>query len=306
MKKILALVLLITCLSVYVHAGANYAYIYIEGDKTTPFYVKIEGTMAPRLGKNYCILSNLDAGVTNIEILFQQNKYPPQKFAINIPEGGSRGFKLQKVNDRQYSLYDFEQGSYIVSGNKAEDDKLLPRQTEEVDPQKHLAIATPVDTDEIPQFKPEKKAKAVKKEKVAVTEEVAPVSAPEPAQKRFLDEIEFNTDEDGVASRGHNSGAARSSGCTAMSNSDFEDFALALLDLNDDDAKIKMLGKKKSGRCFSTEQVRIIGNNMVTQSGRYEVARLLYPYTSDQENYNKLESLFKTNYLKEKFRELLR
>ncbi len=104
--------------------GNSYSYVYIEGDKLTPFYVKMEGQMLPRMAQNYCIIPNLDAGVTNIEILFQQNTYPAQKFAINIPEAGRRGFVLQKVNDRQFALYDLQQGNYIVSGNKPEDDKL--------------------------------------------------------------------------------------------------------------------------------------------------------------------------------------
>src|SRR5689334_14604448 len=105
-------------LSAQVAKAGNYAYVYIEGDKQTPFYVKLEGQMLPRLGKNYCLIPNLAAGVTNIEILFQQNAYPAQKFAINIPDGGNRGFVLQKVNDRQFALYDLTQGNYIVSGNK--------------------------------------------------------------------------------------------------------------------------------------------------------------------------------------------
>ena len=60
--------------------AGDYSYIFIQGDKQTPFYVKLEGQMMPRLGKNYCILSNLDEGTIHLEILFQQNVYPLQKY----------------------------------------------------------------------------------------------------------------------------------------------------------------------------------------------------------------------------------
>ncbi|RYZ45481.1 MAG: DUF4476 domain-containing protein, partial [Sphingobacteriales bacterium] len=90
-----------------------------------------------------------------------------------------------------------------------------------------------------------------------------------------------------------------------MSSEDFENFALKILDKADDDARLKVLTKNKGRLCFTTEQVRIIANNLDTQSGRYEVTRLLYAQTSDQSNYPKLESLFKTAYLKNKFKEIL-
>src|ERR1039457_5924954 len=74
----------------------DYSYVYIQGDKVTPFYVKMEGVMMPRYGKNYCILSELMPGPIHIEILFQQNIFPHQKFTIQVPENGYRGFLLNK------------------------------------------------------------------------------------------------------------------------------------------------------------------------------------------------------------------
>lgn len=355
--------------------GANYSYVYIEGDKQTPFYVKMEGQMLPRLGKNYCIIPNLDAGVTNIEILFQQNDYPAQKFALNIPAGGRRGFVLQKVNDRQFALYDLQQGNYIVSGNKPEEDKLPDADaaadvataapattatpaTEQNTDLKGAPVTAATDPGDLPAFTPEKKSKKkTAKPKVEKTEEQT--------DGRFINDLELNTDkgqsvtkaeeaalpafeekpapvvvpkkkkkakrevdpdlpaikdeDDGVDHRvtadkpkqeaepEAEVASIPNSDCrTAMSNDEFENFALKILDDDaDDDAKIKILTKNKKKNCFSTEQVRIIANNLVTQSGRYDVVKMLYPQTSDQANYGKLESLFKTNFLKEKFRAIL-
>lgn len=66
----------------------GFSYVYIQGDKQTPFYVKFEDEMMPRYGKNYCIISQLAPGPVKVQILFQQNIYPAQTFTIQVPENG--------------------------------------------------------------------------------------------------------------------------------------------------------------------------------------------------------------------------
>ncbi len=92
----------------------SFSYVYIQGDKQTPFYVKMEGVMMPRYGKNYNILSELKAGPIQIEILFEQHKYPPQKFTIMVPENGYRGLLLEK-QETGFVLYDLLQKRYLAS-----------------------------------------------------------------------------------------------------------------------------------------------------------------------------------------------
>lgn len=353
MRKYIATLLASMFLLAQVSFAKSYAYIYIEGDKQTPFYVKLEGQMLPRLGKNYCILPNLDAGVTNIEILFQQNKYPPQKFAINVPAEGSRGFVLHKVNDKQFALHDMQQGIYLISGNKAEDDQ-VPATTQVTQiPVNNTPVAQNTTTDQsgdLPAFSTEKTAKRKKATK-PVQEDAPKETVKE--NSRFISDIELNADgnrnvsgtesipefggakpvakkkankkakkensEDvsldvinqeimkstAEAARAADQGLPNTDCKSPMSSEDFENFALKILDKTDDDARLKALNKNKGRLCFTTEQVRIIANNLDTQSGRYEVARILYSQTNDQDNYPRLESLFKTNYLKDKFREII-
>lgn len=95
------------------HAAAQpFSYIYIQGDKKTPFYVKMEGQMLPRYGKNYCIISELNPGPVHIEVLFQQHAFKPQKFTINVPENGSRGFLLDQ-REQGFALYDLQQKKFL-------------------------------------------------------------------------------------------------------------------------------------------------------------------------------------------------
>ena len=94
-----------------------FSYIYIQGDKDLPFYVKMEGQMQPRYGKNYCIISELNAGVVHLEVLFQQHALPPKKFTVRVPENGFRGFLLSK-KDTAYALYDLMQQRYLGPGEE--------------------------------------------------------------------------------------------------------------------------------------------------------------------------------------------
>ncbi len=122
LRNIVTLIIILFC-GLLSHTGwsQQFSYVYIQGDKQTPFYVKLEGAMQPRYGKNYSIIPQLAPGVINIEILFQQNIYPPQRFAIKVSENGSRAFLLNKKGS-SFALYDLQQQFYIPAGNAPEED----------------------------------------------------------------------------------------------------------------------------------------------------------------------------------------
>lgn len=115
--------LLSLCSLTCVKAQSDASFIYIQGDKEIPFYVKLEGTMTERFGKNYSIIPNLPSGTTHIQILFQQNILPPQDYEIIVPKDGFRGFLLYK-KDSTYCLYDLYQQFYLKPGNKDHIDDL--------------------------------------------------------------------------------------------------------------------------------------------------------------------------------------
>lgn len=118
-NKILFAVFL-TLLSVSSFAQ-NYSYVYIQGDKDIPFYVKLEGEMLPRYGKNYCIIPRLEEGFIHIELMFQQHSYPAADFTIKVPANGFRGFLLTH-KDSSFSLYDLHQNFYLPEDNTEDQD----------------------------------------------------------------------------------------------------------------------------------------------------------------------------------------
>lgn len=106
------------------HTSAQpFSFVYIQGDKETPIYVKLEGAMQSRYGPNYCIIPRLAPGVIHLQVLFQQNKFPPQDFTVRVPEGGQRSF-LVTHRDDAFALYDLRQGFYLPAGNDVAQDRL--------------------------------------------------------------------------------------------------------------------------------------------------------------------------------------
>ncbi|OJV53067.1 MAG: hypothetical protein BGO31_04760 [Bacteroidetes bacterium 43-16] len=133
----------------------NDAVVYIQSDKETPIYVKVEGRMMERYSKNYVVLGNLASGPLNLEILFQQNKYPNQKFILNIPPSSQRSLVLKKLDQNKFALYDLNYGIYLNNGNRLEEDisgsdndyqntvLAANNRTEEAQPPKETAAAQP-------------------------------------------------------------------------------------------------------------------------------------------------------------------
>lgn len=116
LKRVAAIILWSSGLSITT-LGQPFSYIYIQGDKTVPFYVKMEGKMQPRYGRNYCIIPELNPGIVHIEILFQQRVLPPQQFTIQVPENGFRGFLLNKKGN-SYVLYDLQKKRDLEPGEQ--------------------------------------------------------------------------------------------------------------------------------------------------------------------------------------------
>lgn len=133
----------------------NDAVVYIQSDKETPIYVKVEGRMMERYSKNYVVLGNLASGPLNLEILFQQNKYPNQKFILNIPPSSQRSLVLKKLDQNKFALYDLNYGIYLNNGNRLEEDisgsdndyqntvLAANNRTEEAQPLKEAPVAQP-------------------------------------------------------------------------------------------------------------------------------------------------------------------
>lgn len=293
----------------------TYSYLYIEGDKETPFYVKLEGTMQPRLGKHYAILSNLDKGYTKIEVLFEQNKYPAQSFFVNIPENASRALQLRKLDDGKFALYDLVGAHYIVSDNKKSDqiDHLLAKLSNTT-PTSNVENKLPTTPKPVPQVEalPALNAKAPKDKKPTTTkpikdnsllyndgdEPVLQGEKPIKKEKNFIDNVAINGSSEAQA-------VPPNTDCkNAISNEEFGNYLIRIKDKADDDAKLKYIQKQRKS-CYTTAQIAQMALSIKSQSGRMQLTKMMYAQVSDPHEFKTLESVFTTDFLKKKFIESL-
>lgn len=294
--------------------GFAEGYLYIQGDKQTPIYVKVNGRMMPRYGQNYSIVPKLQGETVNIEVLFQTNKYPIQKFKVRVPQDGGRGLLLVKQTDQQFSLYDLQTNGYIPNGN-LEDEAfvVLDRKADPI--YRETNTSRPKD---IPAFIPEKKQKDSDPNIVIEsTKSSSPflenidLSKPKKTKRQEREEArQLRERDNGIVKTDDLAPSVAiqevtipNSDCKEpLPTADFEDLAAKVLDMNDDSDRLKYIGKVAGRRaCFSTEQVRILGKLFKSQSGRLLLFKELYPKVTDQSNYKDLATMLSTSYLREEF-----
>lgn len=184
MKKIaLAVLGLVFCFNVLAQ-DRNDAVVYIQSDKETPIYVKMEGQMMERFSKNYVIMNGLASGPLHLEVLFQQSQYPAQKFILNVAPSAQRSLILQKVSDKKFALYDLNYGIYLQEGNKVEDDIDLSNiPAVAANNNSTISQSTKEQENTIPTFKAEEK-----KEADRLAKETAKRNAKEEKKKKEAEE----------------------------------------------------------------------------------------------------------------------
>lgn len=294
---------LVTILSAFNTVKADeFSYIYIQGDKQIPFYVKLEGEMQPRYGKNYCIIPKLAPGQVNIEILFQQNQFPAEKFTILVPANGYRGFMLTQ-KDGAYSLYDLQQGIYLSPGNDADDD-VAPAVRQPV------PVPTPVIADNTPKTKP---APSVKPKTVAAKQTPKKQEVEKPVgstQPNFIDNIEltnerlFGSPAESTTEEPMTTSGVTNSDCPKpITRPEYED-VLNKAKGKAEASRLKYL-LEQTDNCFTTIQVRGLARSLAKDPERYAFLKQVYPHVTDQSNFATLESTLTTKEWKEYFRLIL-
>lgn len=309
------------------YAAAQSA-LYFQGDKQTGIYVKVEGKMMERLSRNFVIVPGLEAGIARFEVLFEQNAYPAQHYQIQIPEDGIRGFILTKVDDKNFALFDIQSNGYIANNN--EKDEAFLNFTPREEPV--FAVAGKKKEEEVRTEEPQSEEQAYRSHKAAEEEEKT---------NRFIQDIDLNdsrsssqekkrredrtilvedklfrTKDDGNVKDGKSDpkeeerkeeAVTYSSNCdAAMNPAQFESYAQSFNSSGDDERKLKYFKKTYQQKCLNTEQIGFIASLLDGQSARYELVQLAYPKTVDPDNYSILEKLFATDFLKKKFRSLIK
>lgn len=311
--KYISLCFAIILLAFKTHAQ-RFAYVYIQGDKQTPFYVKLDDAMQPRYGKNHCIIPELAPGPIHIEVLFQQNAFPAQKFTIQVPDGGFRGFILTKRGEN-FSLYDIQQQFYLPANNNAEDDHAPVYNTAA----NYIAAGTPTETPKAIETTTEPVKRPTAKHNGS--RKMVAAKPKDDGQPKFINNIELNNEKtvqpvvqeqaavpatditdngaDNNISAQNKRGIINSDCPTPMDSKEFDNM-LSKLQKHSDNYRLKyLLGRL--GECYTTSQVRLLTKELNNDPERYQFLKQVYPRVTDQSNFPLLESLLSTQEWKSYF-----
>lgn len=285
----------------------GFSYVYIQGDKSIPFYVKLEDVMLPRYGKNYNLIPQLAPGPISIQILFQQNAYPAQKFTIVVPENGFRGFLLLN-KDGAYKLYDIHQQFYLQPGNKAEDDRAPADNsaaayvyTESKNEIEARQVSATPERGKVPKFLPDV---VLDNERMVQPRLQEPEYVEETNDDSREDDQQYvNTNyvkEDHTGSKV----VVLNSDCPQpIANEDFESVLSKAADKSDK-VRLKYL-LTQMDECYNTNHARILAETLNNDPERYTLLKRIYSRVTDQHNFPMLENLLSTQEWKSYFRLIL-
>lgn len=288
---------------VVLYAGADkFSYVYIQGDKSIPFYVKLEDQMLPRYGKNYNLIPQLAPGPINIQILFQQNAYPAQKFTVMVPENGFRGFLLLRKGN-SFSLYDIHQQFYLQPGNKAADDKAPAANTADAYVYTNQSAGQEVKTVKKTTGTTLKFLPNVELSNERTIQHDKPVASS--SQSSYGDIPAGNSADNNVGSKetGNRLMVANSDCPHAIEDDDFQDLCDKAR-AKSEKVKLKFLISKMDA-CYTTNQARILADYLSNDPERYTFLKRVYPRVTDQYNFPMLENLLSTREWKSYFKLIL-
>ena len=82
-------------------------FVYLQSEQEQPFFVKLNEKVHSSSASGYLILSKLKDSSYTINVGFPQNKWPEQRFSIDI-KAKDHGFLLKDFGDKGWGLFDMQ------------------------------------------------------------------------------------------------------------------------------------------------------------------------------------------------------
>jgi hypothetical protein len=101
---------ILTVLVVSLHLGAQDPeyFIYLQSERSQPFYVRYEGKVLSSSDKGYLIISKVHAGTASLRIGFANGGSPEQQFLVKVSGNNDQGYLIKKDGDEGYALYNLQ------------------------------------------------------------------------------------------------------------------------------------------------------------------------------------------------------
>jgi hypothetical protein len=102
-------------------------FVYLQSDPAEPFFVKMGDKIYSSASTGYVILSRLKDSSYAIAVGFPQNKWPDQKFTIDI-KSKDRGYIIRNFAEKGWGLYDLETMNIQMSSTTKSTGRTEPKQ----------------------------------------------------------------------------------------------------------------------------------------------------------------------------------
>ncbi|RFM31348.1 DUF4476 domain-containing protein [Chitinophaga silvisoli] len=120
MIKYLKKSLLIPCfllMALRMTAQDQQYYIYIQSERSQPFYVRFDGKLLSSSDKGYIIIPKLPAGTANMRIGFAKSDVPEQQYMVKVGGANDQGYLLKQ--DGLYNIVTFAATRPVKRGEEA-------------------------------------------------------------------------------------------------------------------------------------------------------------------------------------------
>ncbi|SHN43428.1 DUF4476 domain-containing protein [Chitinophaga sp. CF418] len=83
-------------------------FVYIQSERSQPFYVRYDGKLIPSSDRGYLILSKMPAGTAALRIGFAKSDAPERQYQVRITGPADQGYLLKQDGDRGYALFNLQ------------------------------------------------------------------------------------------------------------------------------------------------------------------------------------------------------
>ncbi|PWV44764.1 DUF4476 domain-containing protein [Chitinophaga sp. S165] len=125
-------------------------FVYIQSERSQPFYVRYDGKLMPSSDRGYIILSKMPAGTASLRIGFAKSDAPERQYLVKVTGPGDQGYLLKQDGDRGYALFNLQTFAVIRPGEEKKKEPVAVAETPaaEVAPTQDMEVAPAVAANE--------------------------------------------------------------------------------------------------------------------------------------------------------------
>jgi hypothetical protein len=112
---------ILAVLVVSLHLGAQDPeyFIYLQSERSQPFYVRYEGKVLSSSDKGYLIISKVHPGTASLRIGFANGGAAEQQFLIKMAGNNDQGYLIKKDGDEGYTLFNLQTFAAVRANKQA-------------------------------------------------------------------------------------------------------------------------------------------------------------------------------------------